>query len=811
MNKLLLRPALLVLVALSFTTVVSAKDEWTQVRSKNFFLIGNAPEKDIRKVATRLEQFRETFRQLFAGANLQSPTPTNVIVFKSSDSYKQFKPKRSDGKIDNFVAGYFQSGQDVNYITLSTEGEDADTFRTIFHEYVHFIVNSNFGKSEVPPWFNEGLAEYYEMFAIEGDQVVKLGLPNGDHLRLLNMTRMIPLTELFAVRNSQLSESADNSRSVFYAESWALIHYLIQTGKSADLSKFLQAVLKNTPQQQAFKQAFQEDYPQMEGDLKKYVAQGRFNFNQITFKAKLTFDADMTASPLPGPTANAYLGDLLYHVSREDDAEPYLMQALAGEPNSPMANTAMGMVRYRQRKFDEAKKFLETAVRGDQNNAFALYRYAFLLSREGRDEYGISHEFSTETIAKMRDALTRAITASPGFTESYDLLAFVDLVASENLDEAAAAMQKALKYQPGSEKYAIRLAEIYVRQDKFDEAQSIADRISKGSDDAEVLQSAAKIIRSIQEMKEYRERVAEFERRRKEGSVAATLGPKTDPAMTREEIERAKADLSLRAMNNGLRIPQPGETHVLGHVQKIDCRKRPLVFTVSSADGTFTVTSRDFESLTLKTFVADADRIQVGCDASVGAFNAVVTYHAKSAAPKDQPRGEIVAIEFVPDDFRMMTEAELAQQTPPRLVRIEDVDATGAALPPGAQRQEPTQEEANTEHGDAIRRQLVASLKQAGEGEKRDIGYLQKIECSSKGIYFIMRTSAGDLRLLNLSPETLAIRIFTPDLDGVQFGCALKPLEYPAVFVYKATPDPKAKTQGTILSLDFVPKSFTLD
>ncbi|HEV7700047.1 MAG TPA: tetratricopeptide repeat protein [Pyrinomonadaceae bacterium] len=809
MNKYFLRPALLLLIALSFTIVVSARDEWTQVRSKNFFLIGNAPEKDIRKVATRLEQFRETFRQLFASINLVSPTPTNVIVFKSSESYKQFKPKRSDGKIDNFVAGYFQSGQDVNYITLSTEGEDADTFRTIFHEYVHFIVNSNFGKGEVPPWFNEGLAEYYEMFAIEGDQVVKLGLPNGDHLRLLNMTRLIPLAELFAVRNSQLSESGDNSRSVFYAESWALIHYLSQTGKSAGLAKFLTSVLKNTPQQQAFKDAFQEDYPQMEGDLKKYVAQGRFNFNRITFNAKLTFDADMTVAPLPAPTANAYLGDLLYHVSREDDAEPYLMQALAGEPNSAMANTAMGMVRYRQRKFDEARKYLETAVSSDQNNAFALYRYAFLLSREGRDEYGISHEFSTETIAKMRDALTKAIARNPGFTESYDLLAFVDLVASENLDEAASAMHKALKYQPGNEKYSMRLAEVYVRQEKFDEAQAIADKISKGSDDAEVLQSAGQITRSIREMKEYRDRVAEFERRRKAGSERATLGPKTDPAMTRDEIERAKADLSLREMNNSLRIPQPGETHLIGHVQKIDCRKRPLTFTISSAEGAFTLTSRDFESLTLNTFVADADRIQVGCDSSVGAFNAVVTYRPTSAAARDQPRGEIVAIEFVPEDFRIMTEDELTRQTPPRLVRIEDVDATGVALPPGAQRQEPTRD--GTEQRDAIRRQLVALLRQAGDGEKRDIGYLQKIECGSKGVYFIMRTAAGDLRLLNASPETLAIRLFTPDLDGVRFGCTVKPLEYPAVFVYKTTPDPKGKTQGTILSLDFVPKSFTLD
>jgi hypothetical protein len=62
---------------------VSAKDDWLQVRSKNFYLIGNASEKDIRKVATKLEQFRETFRQVFARAKLDAPIPTNVVVFKS--------------------------------------------------------------------------------------------------------------------------------------------------------------------------------------------------------------------------------------------------------------------------------------------------------------------------------------------------------------------------------------------------------------------------------------------------------------------------------------------------------------------------------------------------------------------------------------------------------------------------------------------------------------------------------------------------------------------------------------------------------
>ena len=103
---------LLVITPLGHPT--AAKDTWTSVRSKNFLLVGNASDKEIRQVATRLEQFREVFSHLFTKINFNSPVSTTVIVFKSDSSYAPFKPNAN-------VAGYFQAGQDVNYITLTTE------------------------------------------------------------------------------------------------------------------------------------------------------------------------------------------------------------------------------------------------------------------------------------------------------------------------------------------------------------------------------------------------------------------------------------------------------------------------------------------------------------------------------------------------------------------------------------------------------------------------------------------------------------------------------------------------------------------
>src|SRR5260370_40882255 len=54
---LILPTILCFLLIASTDRPVSAKDTWTSLRSKNFLLIGNASEKEIRQVGIRLEQF----------------------------------------------------------------------------------------------------------------------------------------------------------------------------------------------------------------------------------------------------------------------------------------------------------------------------------------------------------------------------------------------------------------------------------------------------------------------------------------------------------------------------------------------------------------------------------------------------------------------------------------------------------------------------------------------------------------------------------------------------------------------------------
>ncbi len=802
----------------AFSVAGSAQREWTEVRSKNFYLIGDASEKEIRKVATKLEQFRESFRLIFTKTNLNSAVPTNVVVFRNDSAFKPYKPKRGDGKVDNFVAGYFQPGEDVNYITLAVGGSDDEAYGIIFHEYVHFIMNTNFGKSAVPAWFNEGLAEYYQTFEIENDQIVKLGRLQNGHLQLLNTTKMMPLETLFAMSNHSLAQNGNHSRSIFYAQSWALVHFLVQTGKVDGLGKFLSDYARGVKPEVAIKNAFQLTYEEMEKQLRRYVAQRSFQYQMLTLNEKLDFDKDMKAATLTEGQRRAFLGDLLYRINRTDDAEVYLQASLIAEPENVMANTSLGMVKLRKRKFDEAKQFLERAVSAGKDNYLAHYQLAYLISRSNQDEFGYAREMLGDDAKRIRDLLTKAIAIRPDFTESYELLAFVSLVTNDELDAAVAHLRTALKYQPGNQRYAIRIAEILMRQDKFAEAKSLAEKLIATTDDLKVRSQAESVLSNLRMREEITARnEAERKRFEERRNSVPSAGGSSAPVLLRRpdgtgpkvsaELEKFTSESLIFSINQFLRKPVGNEQRVLGSLGPITCNDSTVTFPVESNGKKFNLTSKDFESLTLANYLTAEETIDVGCGANLNGMDLVLTYDPAMASGTSA--GNLIAIEFVPADFRFMTEAE--RPVLPKGFAFADDGDNGGNPPPPRPIGTANEVDAEARRREFMINSIRGQLKAPVAGEKRVIGFLEGTECNKRGMFFNFRTDSSTLKLSASSGENLAIRVFSPDLGGMRFGCGMSALDYPVVIVYTDEPDKKNKTAGDIRTLDFVPKSFTLD
>lgn len=622
---------------------VQAKDNWTRVNSKNFTLIGNASEKEIRQVATRLEQFRDVFTRLFSTAKFDTPVPTTVIVFKSMGAYKPFNPGNN--------AGYFQPGEDVNYITLTTDATQ-NPFSVIYHEYVHLLVDNTSGN--MPAWFNEGLAEYYSAFSIEEDRKVHLGELIPYHLQTLREGEFYPLRSLFAVDHYSPEYNEGSKRGMFYAESWALVHYLILGNggqRLPQLGKFLQLISANVAVDQAANQAFQTDLDTLQKEFKKYIEGHTFRMQIATFEHKLEFDNEITASAVSEAEAQAYLGDLQLHTNQLKDAETRLQQALGLDPKLTMAQASLGIVRMRQSRFDEAKGALREAVNANSNNYLTHYYYAYVVSREGMDSANMVRGYEPEAAGTMRAELKKAIALKPNFPGSYSLLAFVNMVTGEQLDESIELLKRAQTLSPGKQDISIHLAQIYLRQQKFDLARQTLEPL-RGAKDRRHQQQAVMLLDSI---KRYEGQMSQYNAGRSSSESGPPALRRKDETVTTGNEEKEEAPQTASDyLRDALRPLAAGEQRVQGTFLKLDCDNKGIgYFSIQAADRVYRIRSTALHQVQLTAYVpAPAN---MSCGPRKTPENVVLTYRP-AGDPKDTKAkidGDAIAVELVPKDFTL--------------------------------------------------------------------------------------------------------------------------------------------------------------
>lgn len=634
--------------ALCFLTIVAqhatvlAKDTWVSVRTKNFLMVGNANEKEVRNVALKLEQFRTVFTKVFPNIKFNSPVPTTVIVFKSDSAYGPFKPSSN-------TAGHFQAGPDVNYIALSTEARGRlDAFKVIFHEYTHLLVNNTF--ENAPAWFDEGLAEYYSTFSISDDQKVVIGRNVGNHILLLREKKMLPLRTLFEVDHKSPHYNEANKQSIFYAQSWALVHYMIigKAGRVEQLAHFLGLLDEKVPMEQAFQQAFKMPFEQMEKELREYIKQDRYNELTGHFERKLELDTSAQATPLTEAEAQFYLGDLLLH-SRRADAEKYLKKALELDPNLGMAHASMGMLRFYEGKADEARASLERAVAASSQNYLAHYYYAYTLSRQRPGD--TASRYSPEELTKIREHLQRAIALRPDFPESYSLLAFVSLISGKEIDEAIASMKRILTISPGRQDFTFMLAQLYLHKRDYKTARPLLEQVVKSNAEDEVRQPAEQM---LSQLDAYEKQLAEYEaalkaaRERRGSSQPST--PSGSEIVTTPAPESTPVD-QWSYLREALRPAGAGETQLQAKLTKVDCDAKGRTFVVQASTGELRLRTTSFEDIELTTYTPDV-KGEIGCGPR-NPENVVVVSYLPNSDKRVKADGVLKAIEFVPAEFKL--------------------------------------------------------------------------------------------------------------------------------------------------------------
>ncbi|HEX8921137.1 MAG TPA: tetratricopeptide repeat protein [Pyrinomonadaceae bacterium] len=611
------------------------REEWTSVQSKNFLLVGNASQRDIRKVAARLEQFREAFLRLLSVEHFDSSVPLTVIVFKDDEAYRPFEPLYRGQP--SGVAGFFQSSPDVDYITLSVDRKHVRSADALaFHEYVHLLVRNSFG--DAPLWFNEGLAEYYSTFEIsDGNKKVTLGKPMSYRTQMLRERNLLPLEMLFKVDDQSPYYTESDKRALFYAESWALMHYLLSGHRRTQLSVYLQLLAKGMEIEDAFRQAFQSDFATVEQELRAYLHLNKFPQQVITFDKRLEFETVTRSAPLSEAETQFYLGDLLLHTNRPEEAARYLRKAIALDPTLARAHASLGVAAVRGNRFDDAKKHLEIASRASQNYLIHYY-YAYVLSREAIGSDNVAEGFyENERAQLMRAELEKVIELSPRFAEAYRLLAFINLTRNEKLDESIELLKKAINLSPRRQDFLLLLAQVHLRREEFDVARKTLEPLMLGSMSAQVRTQAQSLLAAVASREEYVTRVKALN----DKLAADALRDETPPGVL-QPCDAPQPGPQLK------KLRFTGE-QVCGMLVRIECEENGVVLVIEAGARTYRLRNDSLNSIRFVTYTVEV-RGQVTCGLRAQSTPVLVTYRPNSN-PVGQTDGEVIAVEFVPKEW----------------------------------------------------------------------------------------------------------------------------------------------------------------
>jgi Tfp pilus assembly protein PilF len=462
-----LRALLLFSLACAYVPFALCKDSWVEVQSPNFTVISNSGDKEARKVADQFEQFREVFHTTFPKLRLDLGKPLIIFAVKDENSLKLLLPSFWEIKGHAHPAGIYVAGEDRHFVAVRTNLEGDNPYEVVYHEYTHAIMNLNF--RGLPIWLGEGLAEFYGNTAIH-DKDVEVGKPSRYHLQALQQNRLIPIDVLLTADAHSPYYNEQNRVSVFYAESWAIVHYLMmdpEARKRQLLTNFLNAWNENGDQVRAAQQTF--------GDLKNFAQAMDGYARQPAFyiaRVKTSIHGDpksYSSRDLPPAELDADRALFYVHTQRPTDAQAAIDEALKEDPNLPLAYEARGFLAYTRPDFPAAEADFSRAIELKSTSYFVYY-----FDGEARLRRGMP---SPDDRVKIIALLEKAVAINPQFAPAYAALATVYSMEPDTHQKAFETGRKAVTLEPGNLTYATNFGYVLLSAGKTADAKVLIARI----------------------------------------------------------------------------------------------------------------------------------------------------------------------------------------------------------------------------------------------------------------------------------------------------------------------------------------------
>jgi len=616
-------------LALFAATPTLAKDEpkWIEVHTAHFSVLTDAGDKRGREVALRMEQMRAVFGQILLKDKLKMPVPVTVIALKSDKQYGQLAPSKQA-----MAGGFYVPGYDRVYIVLNLF--EAEPWRAIAHPLGHYFLNYNYPPTQ--GWFDEGMAEYFGSVQIDKqvniggdpelapewhedifeDEMVRDPKVPQSLTQLVSSPVWLSMVDLFTMKHdgSGLREGTHNT--LYYAQSWMVVHYLINKKKMPEVGTYFDLVLnQKVPVDKAMVQAFDMTPAQMEEAVKAY-------FNSLSglgialdqakkpvvdpgeiqqpdhFAVPLdSVDVGMAVSAVPEEEAKAVIGDVMARVPEHRDQALRDLQQLTADPkdNEP-AHRGLARDHLQQKLFDQTTEELDKASDLNPRDPWIWYYRSVLKYRKAQ-----ATRQDMQGLANMMQDLRAVTDWYPDLADSYNMLGMAR-VEGGGVNSALEAQKQAIALAPRNVEYQFNLGQIYVAGKKWDQAREVFTRLRTVSD-RQAAAAAKKQLEDLDTLQKYGIRP------QRPGETAAPTGAASTPAAAANSAPKTATNQSAaNSEDEDDDTPpksapvKPGTVNPVqfmkGKIVSSDCSKPPeAAITFLSGMTTYTMHVADYKSL----------------------------------------------------------------------------------------------------------------------------------------------------------------------------------------------------------------------
>jgi len=437
---------------------------WVEARSANFVVVSDAGAKEARRIAARFEQIRGVFHSVWPTARLGTGEPIVILGAKNEGSLKELLPEYWEKKGAKRIAGVFFRSPERQYVALRTdlgdEVQGMNPYLLLYRAYVHALLDLNF--ESMPVWLGEGLADFWGNTIVR-DDAISQGKPFAHHVQVLRERGIMPLRVLLKVDHQSPEYNEETRASVFYAQSWALVHLLLTDGTSAgakQLNAFLALRGQGVPEDDALVRAF-GDLTRLEKELDRYIRQYAFRYSvrKGDFAAK---DEAIAVRSLSPAESLAVRGAFMAQRDRKQEARALLDDALSLDPSLAVAHEGRGFLAWREGRNDDARAAFAQAAALDSKSALTHFLYGTLLL-EGPDD--------AKSLEAAAAAFQRSVDLNHDSAPAYAMLAQTLARTGTPPELALPLARRAVSLEPATASHRLTVARLLIEAGKAEDAR----------------------------------------------------------------------------------------------------------------------------------------------------------------------------------------------------------------------------------------------------------------------------------------------------------------------------------------------------